>query len=352
VQLSIGTYVNTPAARRLARHRRPAARLICSSAAPRLIPEKPVPLPAWRGIFNKDARREASVDSERSETTKEEVRYLPYPDAIAILRKNLNATPAELAAWIFMGYMGLKTGGIAAYLNAGEIPEPPRFRFPTGEWSGPGEDHDYFEPMMACWFRADEIENFVPTVRYMLGRDLLARWSQLPSPAAYIRAKVREFRLVEPVNGDVREPRLVDLHPVYGGTLASYPEEKGYPPIDLGLFLVSDIQRIETEDRVPVATSESNLGPQPMATGTARLTSRAGGARADLLAPVIADAVAQVGDDTARVFALLREWAKEGRPPLLGVTEDGLQWIDAHDGPCSLSQKMLGDRLRRRREVR
>lgn len=72
--------------------------------------------------------------------------------------------------------------------------------------------------------------------------------------------------------------------------------------------------------------------------------------RQDLLAPMLADAVSQLGsDDTARVFAQLREWAKARRPPLLGVTDRGLQWVDSNDEARELTRKALGDRLRRLR---
>jgi hypothetical protein len=89
--------------------------------------------------------------------------------------------------------------------------------------------------------------------------------------------------------------------------------------------------------------------PQSIATGNTKAIRMAGGGRADLLTPLIENAVAEVGDEASQVFTLLREWAKAKRDPLFGVTELGLQWTDANDEPRDLSRKALGDRLRRLR---
>ena len=57
------------------------------------------------------------------------VQYVAYPKAMAQLRKRLDATPEELAAWI---WDGPRDGGIAAYFNANELDPPPRFHFGHG----------------------------------------------------------------------------------------------------------------------------------------------------------------------------------------------------------------------------
>jgi hypothetical protein len=73
---------------------------------------------------------------------------------------------------------------------------------------------------------------------------------------------------------------------------------------------------------------------------------------ADLLTPLIYDAMTEVGDYPARVFTLLQAWAREAPPrrPLRGVTETGVQWIGADDGARELTLKQLRDRMRRRRK--
>lgn len=160
------------------------------------------------------------------------VKYVAYPKAMAHLRKRLDATPEELTAWI---WTGPKDGGIAAYVNANELDPPPRFRFALG--SGKGDDHDYVSPLMACWFREDEIARFSPTHRYITGEALMTRWAGRPGMRAdaWIRAKIRESR-------------LSDLHPLYGGTQGTWPEDESLPPMTTGLFRLSDVEAIEEED--------------------------------------------------------------------------------------------------------
>lgn len=161
-------------------------------------------------------------------------RYIAYPAALARLRTRLNATPEEMAAWI---YAGSQDSGLAAYVNANELDPPPRFHFPDAGLAQAGEGHDYVSPMMGCWFLADEIEEFQPLERYIIGRDLIARWSKVIglNPAAYIRAKISESR-------------LLDAHPIYGATQGTFPEEADFPPMELGLHRVSEVEAIEQED--------------------------------------------------------------------------------------------------------
>lgn len=160
------------------------------------------------------------------------VQYVAYPKAMAQLQKRLGATPEELAAWIWFGPQG---GGITAYVNANELDPPPRFHFPVG--SGKGDDHDYVSPLMACWFREDEIAGFNPQDRYITGKALIERWAERPGlkADAWVRAKIQESR-------------LSDLHPLYGGTQGTWPEDMSLPPMTTGLFLLSAVETIEAED--------------------------------------------------------------------------------------------------------
>ncbi len=155
--------------------------------------------------------------------------YVAYPKAMHQLAERLGATPEELAAWVWAGQ---KDGGIAAYLNANELDPPPQFFFAPGS-----ESQDYIAPLMACWFRADEIANFVPTERYITGQALMERWGKYPGlqTVAFIRAKIAESR-------------LQDLHPIYGGTQGTFAEHSYFPPLANGLFALSQIEQIEVED--------------------------------------------------------------------------------------------------------
>jgi hypothetical protein len=233
-----------------------------------------------------------------SQTAGKGVRYLAYPAALAQLRGRLNATPEELAAWIFMGP---KVDGLAAFLNANELDPPPRFHFPLGNPTRLGEDHDYLAPMMACWFRVDEIERFQPTERYMVGRDLIARWSKVSGidSAAYIRAKIQESR-------------LLDAHPIYGGTRGTFPDDEGFPPMELGLFRVSDIEAVESEDFGPAAPPE----PRPESAEQRRLrvrrrveALRAAGAKAFLQT-----VAAEEGVSPSRIKQLLDDKKEKLKP--------------------------------------
>lgn len=169
--------------------------------------------------------------------------FIAYPKAMKMLADKLNATPEELATWIFLGP---DTGGIAAYQNANELNPAPRFYFDCfmGE--------DYLSPLMACWFRQDDIDRFDPADRYITGAVLIERWGKYPGiqPIAFIRAKIAESR-------------LSDIHPIYGGTQGTFPDELTYPPVTIGLFAVTEIEAIEAEDfDVVQADKESKSKPK------------------------------------------------------------------------------------------
>lgn len=72
--------------------------------------------------------------------------------------------------------------------------------------------------------------------------------------------------------------------------------------------------------------------------------------RSNLLTPLIAAAQAQCTDpcDTPSVWSKLREMAVGKVSPLIGATDEGLQWIDEHDQTKYLSIKNLRDRLSRK----
>ncbi|MDP3333218.1 MAG: hypothetical protein Q8S55_14770 [Methylococcaceae bacterium] len=158
-------------------------------------------------------------------------KYIAYPKAMKLLTQRLDATPEELAAWLFFG-PGPELGGLTAYLNANELNPPPKFYYNVG-----GDSFDYLSPLMACWFREEDVTNFKPIERYITGKALIERWSkQLDiQPEAYILAKISESR-------------LQDYHPIYGGTKATFSESEFFPPLETGLFALSHIKEIEAED--------------------------------------------------------------------------------------------------------
>ena len=171
-------------------------------------------------------------------------RYIPYPKSMQQLTARLGATPEELAAWI---WIGPKDGGIAAYMNANELDPPPRFFYATGS-----DSQDYIAPLMACWFKAEDIDQIVPADRYITGKALIDRWGQRRGlhPKAFIQAKIAESR-------------LLDIHPIYGGTRGTFSEHADFPPISSGLFPLSQVEKIEAEDFAEVGPGKGPRKPAP-----------------------------------------------------------------------------------------
>ncbi len=161
--------------------------------------------------------------------TAEALRYIAYPKAMVQLETRLGATVEELAAWI---WRGPADGGLTAYMNANELDPPPRFYYTVGS-----ENPDYVAPLMACWFSSAEIDQFSPTERYMTGQALIDRWSDRPSlhAVAFICAKIAESR-------------LLDIHPISGGTRGTFAEHSDWPPLESGLFALSEVENIENAD--------------------------------------------------------------------------------------------------------
>jgi hypothetical protein len=72
--------------------------------------------------------------------------------------------------------------------------------------------------------------------------------------------------------------------------------------------------------------------------------------RRNPIIPLIEKAVKACDGSTDKheVFNVLRQWATEKppRPPLIGVTEKGIQWLSANDEPKELSLDALAGRLK------
>lgn len=158
-----------------------------------------------------------------------ETEYISYPKAMNILRNKWQATPEELAMWLLF-----EDGGMSAYLNAKELRNPPRFSYVP--YTARGE-FNYLEPLNACCFIREDIANFNPQRRYITGSKLIERWAKYPDiqPEAFIRAKIRESR-------------LIDAHPIMGLTQGSNPGEPSSPPLEDALFRTDQIEEVELND--------------------------------------------------------------------------------------------------------
>jgi hypothetical protein len=169
-----------------------------------------------------DAKKSVSLDDPNFP-------YIAYPKARTRLSRDLGATPEEIAAWLFCGP---NEGGIAAYLNANELDPPRRFHFPVGT-----DSFDYLQYLTRCWFKKDDLAAFAPSERFITGEVLLKRWG------ATLRSHAEAF-----VMAKIAESRLMECHPLYGLTRASCPENIDFPPLESGLFAVSQIEDIESVD--------------------------------------------------------------------------------------------------------
>ena len=184
---------------------------------------------AARGDYVPKRKRTSSKQGEPNTEPTPAVCYIAYPKALHQLAQRLGASPEELAAWI---WIGPKHGGIAAYVNANELDSPPRFSYSYFVGTS-----DYIAPLMACWFKANDVEQFDPADRYIVGAALIERWNKRPGlhAEAFIQAKIAESR-------------LMDIHPIYGGTQGTFSEQSDWPGLVSGLFALAQVEAIEAED--------------------------------------------------------------------------------------------------------
>lgn len=104
---------------------------------------------------------------------------------------------------------------------------------------------------------------------------------------------------------------------------------------------------IEVQSTTTVRAAPAEATPAVTAKTAKRLRD------ADLLAPVVRSAQleAEDPDSAAQVFNVLRNWANQRRSCLLGVTSNGIQWMDSHDEQQELTLAALRERLRRARKA-
>ena len=154
--------------------------------------------------------------------------FFAYPKAMRRLRKRLKATREELAAWVFLGPA---PGGVTAYVNVDEKEPPKLFNYypPRAGW-------DYCAPLVYCWFIREEVVNFKPSERYITGSVLIERWR-----------KYEDIDPAEFIGAQNNEGRLQDIHPIEGQTQVGMGMlgNDAYPPLESGLFAVSEIEAIE-----------------------------------------------------------------------------------------------------------
>jgi hypothetical protein len=142
------------------------------------------------------------------------------------------------------------------------------------------------------------------------------------------------------------------------GNLRLYREDKPFPFVAGALFEFHGGLRLSGPDAQKVRTEFLGEVSAPLQPPAEQVNSLAPvvhvpmlkqPGRRDLLAPVIAEAQRKCPNpfDAQAVFLALRSMAEAKVPPMYGVAPEGIQWRDANDDAQTLSQKNLGDRLRR-----
>lgn len=108
-------------------------------------------------------------------------------------------------------------------------------------------------------------------------------------------------------------------------------------------FLETCRSLLPTPTQPPTKSQRKSAAPQTTASAATRVR------RSDLLRPLIDKATQEVDDptDASQVFTKMRTWAEQQRPPLKGVTQTGIQWVDSIENVKELSIRNLRDRLRR-----
>lgn len=146
---------------------------------------------------------------------------IPFNQALNRLKRNLGASQEEIAAWVMMGYLD---GGLSAYQEQALLR---RFYYE------PEMDEDYVAPLYQCKFLDVELVDFKPKERFVTGEELLEllRSEFGERVRTYIVAKIG-------VRG------LMDMHPVKGGVDFGLEDNCGFPPLETGLFALSEVAQL------------------------------------------------------------------------------------------------------------
>ncbi len=164
-------------------------------------------------------------DSESESDKADEKNYLAFPAALERLRRRLNTSMQEIAAWILIGP---DEGGLTAFSKPRYSSGVSRFQF------RPEMEPDYESLLFNCWFAEVEIESFNPRERFMSGKALIARWKDS------VEENARDFIQSKVIAGD-----LTDLHSFKLGKEAAAPASEGSVGLETGLFAMSQIEAVE-----------------------------------------------------------------------------------------------------------
>lgn len=203
--------------------------------------------------------------------------------------------------------------------------------------------------MLLTW-TGDTTKNKEQKRDYYLWIDVIeaaCQRGELASTAVIERRPALFDLAYDPYRDDAPEYREVtSYHNIKPQDVARWLEGQDQPPGEL-------LEAWFTSQGVGVAAVEMVAPPAPAAQPEAVLmTSQAPHKRqrSDLLTPLIEKAVKACDGSTDKheVFNVLRQWATEKppRPPLMGVTDRGIQWLSTNDEAKELTLDALAKRLK------
>lgn len=176
--------------------------------------------------------------------------FLSYEQARLLLAERLQATPHEIAMWICWGhYPDSDISGLSAYShNDSTISAPPRFSFNPAST----DSDNYLRHIQRAYFKSVDIEAFTPSCRYLTYEELVVRW--IVKGASEVEDKILFY---------MGRGLLTGWHPVTIFTQSVEPEFQraiagSLPPIESGLYIVSEIEAIESEDFPAQAPGDSS----------------------------------------------------------------------------------------------
>lgn len=116
--------------------------------------------------------------------------------------------------------------------------------------------------------------------------------------------------------------------------------------------LLLEIESLAPDPKPEQETKNNKVSTLKLTAAPGATTTRHRQTRRDLLAPLIEVAQREVKDpfDAAAMFASLRAMAEKATTPFVGVSDEGIKWMDTNDNPQFLTIKNLRDRLARSRK--
>ena len=159
------------------------------------------------------------------------LQYVHYLKARELLRTRLDATPHEIAMWV---WLGSQDGGLDAYIQGDDEGAWKRFYFPDYE-----PDADFLAMLMGCYFRLGDLNQYIAKDRYIAFPALMERWTKYLS-----ESEARSLILSKGAKGE-----LEGFHPLSGGVQEAglWQDQEGFPPLEDGIFWLAQVEAIEEE---------------------------------------------------------------------------------------------------------